>query len=245
MSKASQLEILLQLGCNVSPFVAIKRIEDINYHYSNLSHEKYYAVRSSANLEDSNKYSFAGIFDSFLNIPYKDLHKFIHKVFDFSNNDRLRSYLSFLNLDASLLNMEVLIQEMIDCEKAGVAFSQNPMNNDSNIYLEALWGLGEAGVSGKVFCDKIQSKKNGQIISYEVGFQEKKLICCSGGGTEYEALRLIDQSKKKLSRKEVLVIVDAINQLSSSFKYPFEIEWGFTKNDFYIFQLRPITALKE
>jgi pyruvate,water dikinase len=242
MSKASELNKLIKWGFKVSSFIKLDKAADLKTIYKKLSINKRYAVRSSANMEDSKKHSFAGIFDTYLNITYNDLPEAVSRVFDFSNNEKLKSYLTFLNMKISSLTMEVIIQEMVDCEKAGVAFSQNPVNNEPHIYIEALFGLGDFCVSGKSPCDKIQMGKNGKVISYEAGFQEKKSICCKKGGTRLKPLQLIDQSKKKLSIKELSIITDNMNRLSNHVNYPFEIEWGFSKDDFYIFQLRAITT---
>jgi len=243
MSKSSELSKLVELGYKVPPFIKLEKAEDINIYYMKLSRDKHYAVRSSANMEDSEKHSFAGIFDTYLNVVYKDLPETVSRIFDLLSNDKLKSYLSFLKINSSLLTMKVLIQEMIDCEKAGVSFSCNPINKTPHIYIEALWGLGNSCVSGKSPCDKIQTGKNGVVMSYEVGFQEKKSICVKKGGITLRPLKLIDQSKKKLSMKEISIISDNMNRLSYHVNYPFEIEWGFSKNEFYIFQLRPISTL--
>jgi len=241
MSKAMYLKYLQESGHCVPPFALLKHIGDFDNLVLNLPKNKHYAVRSSANLEDSTKYSFAGIFDTYLNIPYKLLHKYILEVFDFSKNDRLNSYLDYFKLDAALLQMEVVIQEMINCEKAGVAFSQNPTSGIPEIYIETVWGLGEQCVSGKSICDKIRADGN-QIISYDVGFQSEMSVCDIQGGIILQNVELMKQSRRKLSEREISSIVNVIGILSTDFSYGFEIEWGFADGCLYLFQLRPITT---
>lgn len=235
------LKYLQESGYCVPPFTVLKHIRDFDNLALNLSENKYYAVRSSANLEDSAKYSFAGIFDTYLNIPYKLLHEYIPKVFDFSENTRLKATLDHFKLDAALLQMEVIIQEMINCEKAGVAFSQNPASGIPETYIEAVLGLGEQCVSGKSMCDKIRADGN-QIISYDVGFQNKMSVCDMQGGIALQDVELMKQSKRKLSEEEVSSIAKIIGRLSADISFEFEIEWGFADGCLYLFQLRPITT---
>lgn len=241
MSKAIYLKYLQESGHCVSPFAVLKHIGDFDNLALSLPENKHYAIRSSANLEDSFKYSFAGIFDSYLNIPRKSLLEYIPKVFDFSKNDRLRTYLDYFRLNAALLQMEVIIQEMVNCEKAGVAFSQNPANGMPETYIEAVWGLGEQCVSGKSICDKIRADGD-KIISYDVGFQNKMSVCDMQGGIALQNVELMKQSKRKLSEKEISSIAKTMGRLSADISFGFEIEWGFADGCLYLFQLRPITT---
>jgi len=235
------LERLRKLGHCVPSFFVLTNIADFDNLTLRLQENKHYAVRSSANLEDSAKYSFAGIFKTYLNIPYKLLYEYISKVFDFSENEKLRTYLDYFKLDFALLQMKVVIQEMINCEKAGVAFSQNPINGISETYIEAVWGLGEQCVSGKSICDKIRIDGN-KIISYEVGFQNKMSVCKIQGDIALQDVELMKQSKRKLSDREIFHIVQVMDRLSTDMSFEFEIEWGFADGCLYLFQLRPITT---
>jgi len=241
MSKSMYLKYLQESGYCVPPFIVLKYIKDFDNFALHLSKNKHFAVRSSANLEDSAKYSFAGIFETYLNIPHNLLYEYIPKAFDFSKNDNLKKYLDYFQLNSTLLCMEVVVQEMINCEKAGVAFSKNPSNGIKETYIEAVWGLGEQCVSGKSLCDKIRVNNN-QTVSYEVGFQNKMSVCDIQGGITLQDVYLIKQSKRKLSEKEILSITKVMESLSTEISYGFEIEWGFADGCLYIFQLRPITA---
>jgi rifampicin phosphotransferase len=243
MSKAIYLKYLQDSGYNVPPFVVINQNENLDLFVSHLPEDKKFAVRSSANLEDSTTDSFAGIFDTYLNIPPKLLYEYIPNVFNLLNNDRLKIYLNHCHMNIELLHMEVILQEMINCEKAGVAFSRNPLSGVSEIYIEAVWGLGEQCVSGKSSCDIIKANSN-QIFSYEVGFQNKMAVCDYHCGIVLQDIELIKQSKRKLSEKEVFSITEVMKKLSTDISYGFEIEWGIADGCLYLIQLRPITKKK-
>jgi pyruvate,water dikinase len=240
MSKANYLQELQNLNYLISPFIRLKQVKDFDDVALELSKNKHFAVRSSANIEDSMENSFAGIFETYLNIPYELLYEYICKVFDFSKNDKLNFYLNNIEKDHSLLNMEVLIQEMIDCEKAGVAFSQNPINGLSEIHIESVWGIGERLVSGKCTGDMIRINGT-KVVSYEVSFQHKMTVCSKDVGLTTSDVELINQSKKKLAARDIIEISELMKKLSHQFPFKFEIEWGFKDSLLYIFQLRPIT----
>jgi len=242
VSKADSLQYLQESGYNTPPFVVLKQFGDFTAVTSVLPKNGHFAVRSSANLEDSLKFSFAGIFETCLNIPHQLLHEYIPKVFDFSKNDKLRSYLEYFGLDVSLLRMEVLVQEMKNCEKAGVAFFQNPSHKMPKIHIEAVWGLGEQCVSGKSFCDRIEIIGN-EIVSYEADFQDKMSVCDKNVGLVIKNVELLKQSKRKLSTKEVNAISDVMDRISKDLSFDFQIEWGFYAGCLFLFQLRPITTL--
>ena len=56
--------------------------------------------------------------------------------------------------------LAAVVQRMIDSEKSGVVFSRNPVRNDDNIVMEAVWGLGEGIVSGMIKPDHYAVNSN-------------------------------------------------------------------------------------
>ena len=103
-----------------------------------------YSVRSSADIEDGNKNSFAGMFDSYLDVAHNELKDYAKKVIESKNNDRLQKYIETNNLEQP--NMAVVIQKFVEPEYAGVWIGKD---EDSG-YLEYTDGNGEKLVSGKI-----------------------------------------------------------------------------------------------
>ena len=90
------------------------------------------AVRSSAMIEDGTKYSYAGKFTTVLDVLPKNVMAAIKKV------------------RASGPHMAVIVQEMIDGDTSGVAFSVHPVTGNRNqIVIETVRGTGEKLVSGR------------------------------------------------------------------------------------------------
>lgn len=87
-----------------------------------------FAVRSSSQLEDSVEQSFAGIFETYLNVSKDCLCEAIAKVWESCRSPKV---LSYLKNDFSL-RTGVVIQPMVPAKYAGVCFSKHP--SPSNVY---------------------------------------------------------------------------------------------------------------
>lgn len=106
-----------------------------------------YAVRSSAIAEDGANASWAGQFESFLNIVATNVPT---KVEECHNSAKARAKAYAQNLqDDSLSEVAVVIQEMIQPEYAGVLFTKDPLTGEDRLTTEYVEGLGEALVSGQ------------------------------------------------------------------------------------------------
>ncbi|MDO5557412.1 MAG: PEP/pyruvate-binding domain-containing protein [Clostridia bacterium] len=103
---------------------------------------EYYSIRSSADIEDGKKNSFAGMFDSVLNVEYKKILEQIEYVKNSVNNERVKEYIKLNNLEKP--NMAVIIQAFKEPQYAGVWIG----NSLETGVLEWVHGNGEKLVSG-------------------------------------------------------------------------------------------------
>ena len=101
-----------------------------------------FSVRSSADIEDGEKNSFAGMFDSYLNVSFNDILENINKVKNSVNNDRLKEYIQVNHLEEP--HMAVVIQSFKEPNYAGVWIG----NSENSGILEWVKGNGEKLVSG-------------------------------------------------------------------------------------------------
>ncbi|MBP1703901.1 MAG: cmdD [Chloroflexi bacterium] len=102
-----------------------------------------YAVRSSANLEDSAYQSFAGQFTSLLNVRDVELvAQAVQSVWDTAQAEGVQIYLQRSMQPATQLLMAVIIQEMIEPVLSGVSFSRNPITGVEETIVEAVRGAG-------------------------------------------------------------------------------------------------------
>lgn len=81
-----------------------------------------FAVRSSGISEDSVEASFAGIFDTKLNVRKKDLYSAVQDVFESRHSERSRSYVRA----GESLKMGVILEPMVEAKHVGIAFSRHP-----------------------------------------------------------------------------------------------------------------------
>jgi pyruvate,water dikinase len=175
-------------------------------------------VRSSANVEDGTKASFAGLFETLLNINKERLLVSIQKCWASLYNLGAVMYALHQNIPLYSLKMGLLVMEMIDPIKAGVMFTKDITNRDGETcVIEAVFGLGDKVVDGLADPDVIKvSKSDKQIIS---------------------------QSKQILTRTETVKLVTLGIKIEEKYHQPQDIEWAIDKQGkIFILQTRPITV---
>lgn len=126
-----------------SPASTRKRL--LNKIWQNVAAVKV-AVRSSAGAEDGDHQSFAGVFESHLNINRDTLEDAILAVANSFGSSRASAYGSNDNL---LADGNILVQKMIDAEYAGVLFTRDP-EAAGQMMLEMVEGTADELVSGTV-----------------------------------------------------------------------------------------------
>lgn len=108
-----------------------------------------FAVRSSAAAEDLAGASYAGLYETFLNVSAADLPDAVRRCFAAAGSDRLEAYRARRGDDGTG-SMAVLVQLMVQPVAAGVAFTAHPVTGarDQTV-VTAVPGLGEELVSGR------------------------------------------------------------------------------------------------
>ena len=178
---------------------------------------KSYAVRSSANVEDGQKHSFAGQFASVLDVRgLQNILDAIHSVWESARNPKLSSYLDGSDTSFDQLRMAVILQEMVQPAVSGVAFSKNPLTGLDEIVVEAVAGSGEALVQD--------------------GATPARWIYKWGAWITQPAQTQIDKS----------IIGDVVaktRSIAEIFNRPLDLEWVYSGTAVFLVQLREITAL--
>lgn len=118
-----------------------------------------FSVRSSATAEDLPHASFAGQQDTYLNVAPSDLAQAVKNCFVSLYTDRAVSYRKQNGITNP--SMSVVVQQMVASEASGVLFTADPVSNRrSLLVIDAVFGLGEAIVSGLVSPDHIEYEKS-------------------------------------------------------------------------------------
>lgn len=188
------------------------------------------AVRSSSASEDLEGSSFAGQYETYLNIKTEE--EFLGKVKEcwasfFSA--RVSGYKEKMNNDTAEPLMGVVVQGLINSEVSGVIFSRNPVtHDDGELMISASYGLGEAIVSGSVTPDTFIVNKDTFQVEKEIGLKEMYIVSKDEGVTEKETSAdmrnrfcLDDESVKELAMLTI--------KTEELYGYPVDLEFGFAE----------------
>ena len=115
-----------------------------------------FAVRSSSVDEDGHRQSFAGQYESFLDVaPGDALERAVLACWASWYGDRAMSYRSGGLRRPPVAGMAVLVQELVDARTSGVMFTINPLTGSwREMVVEAVLGQGEDLVSGRAGGDR-------------------------------------------------------------------------------------------
>ncbi|WP_426623110.1 PEP/pyruvate-binding domain-containing protein [Leifsonia sp. McL0607] len=178
-----------------------------------------FAVRSSASAEDLADASYAGLYETRLNVELADLPKAIRSIFASSRTERIAAYESRRS-SASQSHMAVLVQSMVAPIAAGVAFSANPLTGTrAEAVISAVHGLAEPLVSGEATGEH-------WVVKGETAHRE--------------------QNHDVLAPAEAISVAELAHQMEVVFGSPQDIEWAIdSERDLFLIQARPMTALPE
>ncbi len=206
---------------------------------------QFVAVRSSATAEDSAEAAWAGQLETYLNTTEKDLLAHVQKCWASLFSPRAIFYRFEKKMQTTKVSVAVVVQEMVESEVSGIAFSVHPVTQDRNqIIIEAGFGLGEAIVSGSITPDSFVIRKDtGAIVDTQINAQEKGLFRAKGGGSEWRTIARRDGEKPALTEKEVNELAHLVQGIEKHYGFPVDIEWARAKGRWFILQSRPITTL--
>lgn len=184
-----------------------------------------FAVRSSSPDEDSKKYSFAGVHESYVNVSGKqEVLEKVKLVWASLWSDRSLLYKKEKSLDAVNSSMAVLIQRMEKREVSGLAFTADPASKDKDVIIvEAIRG------SLDLLVDNIRTPE--------------RLVINKGSGEVESNIR--PEGKNILEADSIGFLYTRIIALEKAFGEPIDIEWTGLVEGFTVLQVRPITGFAE
>lgn len=193
-------------------------VKKLDKMWSRLSTGKV-AVRSSGANEDGADSSFAGVYESILNVTRSDLENAVKDVYASLGSERTAAYNQNTGAlaDADSLDQGgVVVQKMVPAEYAGVMFTEHPGTTGA-MMIEMVTGLGEDLVSGNVTPDTFAyGKLTGDLLAEESSVDTAPPI-------------------------DVAPLLALGRELESMFDHPQDIEWAYAKGKFYLLQTRDIT----
>lgn len=209
--------------------------------------EPYVAVRSSATAEDLPDASFAGQQDTYLNV--KGAENIIAKVkecYASCFTDRAVYYREKQGFDHIEVALSAVIQMMVFSKAAGVMFTVNvATGDDSNILIEAAFGLGEYVVQGTVTPDNYTvSKAENKIVDRCVNEQDVMLVRKEGGDCEELPVPEAERNVQTLTDEQILELAGYAKKIEAHYGCYMDMEWGIDSRNgkIWILQARPETV---
>lgn len=248
--KAYQLNLLKNV-CVVPEFftISVDNINEIEDEKNQKMILKYFqdskfekvSVRSSATVEDSENNSFAGMFDTILNVDKNNLISSIKEVLISAKSERVKEYCKINNIEFDDIKMNVVVQKMINSRVSGVCFSKTK-ESETSMLMEACLGLGEALVSGIVTPDTyFVNRSDGNLEKQIIGYQKTMLK-----NLEYVEIPFHKRNAKKLTNDEIKELAEIVIKIEKDLSYKaVDVEWAFEDDKLYILQARPFTGINE
>ncbi len=199
------------------------------------------AVRSSAVVEDSSA-SFAGQFDSVLNVRGEDVPDAYKQVIASKYRPETMQYAMASGFMDQDMEMPGLVLAMIDPAASGVAYSREPENPEQSL-VTAVRGLAQSIVDGRVTPDRFRIDRRGSREAVEVapGGQTTCTQCHPGGGTVETPLQLGEGGGASLSEEEARLVARTSWTLERQFRAPQDVEWVINRTGtLFVVQSRPI-----
>ena len=225
--KAHGLAKLVSIGLTVpDAFVIINaqqgiEIEQLADFYQSIG-SGLVAVRSSAIGEDGVDSSFAGQYETILNVEGMPALKQAINQCVASLDSRHASAYKQEQTDINEASMCVVIQRMVQPKAAGVLYTADPVSGrHDRLVIDAVAGLGEALVSGEVTPDHYELNLNNELCQQEL----------SGD------LPLLNSNHLK-------ALADGARTASNKLTAHLDMEWAIDSDDnLYWLQARPVTTL--
>ncbi|MCP5067199.1 MAG: hypothetical protein GY946_11590 [bacterium] len=182
------------------------------------------AVRSSALGEDGSEQSFAGLFESILEVGDEQaLISAAGCCIASGASERVRAYTK----SEATVPVGVVVQRLVRARAAGVVFTRDPAGRDRAVVIEAVRGLGDKLVSGHTEPERWRVHRSGL------------------GGFEAH-LEHLGEGEPALGESEAIAIAVEALRLERELGHPLDLEWALEEDsEPWWLQARPITAVTE
>ena len=182
------------------------------------------AVRSSGAVEDLSEASFAGLYETYLDVHDVDtLRDRIAACRGSGCNERVLAYMNRQGVDPLRTPVTVLVQRLVEAHVAGVGFSIDPITGiDEHALVECCAGLGARLVSGRVAPSRAVIRlADGTVVEHAVG-----------------------HDGVILSAEQAAELADLVLRAQAARHRPQDVEWAIDGNGkLWLLQSRAITAI--
>jgi pyruvate,water dikinase len=225
---------------------------DIKQAYAELAKkmgqdDPFVAIRSSATAEDLPNASFAGQQESYLNIKgAADVVNRVQQCYSSLFTDRATYYRHKQHFPHEKVALSAAVQMMVFSKASGIMFSVNVANGDaSKIVIDAIYGLGEYIVLGKVTPDHfVIDKQSMKIVEKNIIKQPIELMRIPNGGTKEQAVPTELQEQPVLTDNQVIELAGYAKEIERHYGCYMDMEYALDTNTnrLWIVQARPETV---
>lgn len=202
------------------------------------------AVRSSADAEDLAGASFAGQHGTFFVADAPTLIERVRHCWASLYSDRATAYRVRAGIAHDSVAMGVIVQALVPAVAAGVAFTANPVDGSSGIYIEACLGIGEMLVSGKVTPDVfIFDREDLALRGCTPGSKHVKLVVDGVGAVAVVSVEEELASALAIEAADAREVARLALRAEEILGEPVDVEWAFDGQAFWMLQARPITGM--
>lgn len=174
-------------------------------------------VRSSGVAEDSPEFSFAGQYETVLDVrDMRALRSAIEQCWQSAHSSRVRAYQARHGYEGNDKRLPLLVQRQASVTVSGVLFTSDPVSgSDEEMLIEAIPGLGEALVSGHAVPTRYRVSRKGRVRALS--------------------------SERLLTLTQCRALAELGARIERILGHGQDIEWALSGNEIQILQARPIT----
>lgn len=206
------------------------------------------AVRSSATAEDMPWASFAGQYDTFLNVTgTQDLLDRLLQVWASLYSTRAVAYRKRLGIPNGAVSMAVVVQQQLRPTASGVMFTHDPVTGAGDRYLvNAALGMGEGVVAGEVPSDSYAIDSSTlAIVERTIAHKDAMMAHAPGGGIRREAVPETQRGLPALTDQQLTELARLARQVTGLFRGPQDIEFAAYEGSVQLLQARPVTGMDD
>lgn len=218
--------------------------------------KKRVAVRSSGITEDLPQAAFAGQFESYLNVAMDDeIREYVLKCLSSAYLWRIVHYRQNLRSQELLKisekellekgQMAVIIQAMVDAEKAGVAFSIDPDTGNRNVgVIQAIYGLGEMLVQGKESASWTAFAKSPsvRILGTVSRIPQKEMLVYDAKTRKNAIIAVGQRDPRVINHQEAQQLAETVKAIEDAYGQPMDIEYAIENGKINFVQARGETV---
>lgn len=202
------------------------------------------AVRSSVTGEDGAQASFAGLHYSALGATANNLGAELKRCVASAWALRALAYRQELGLPLSGIQVSVVVQEMLDPVRSGVAFSMDVQGNLADVLIVAGYGQGLGLVDGAVPSDTYWVNRKDSEVRAQIANKDRAVRLSRGSLPALAAVQPEERLLNALSEEEAVHIAEQAWRAEQMLEKPADIEFAITADGCcWLLQARPVTTV--